>query len=89
MDQDSQAPFAVVGMMPRVLSGHIFAESQPPGAVFCMALRAVIPQFIWAAGLNTVLWIFYRDVKYNLSVRIWLFTSAIPRHGNLYISFLS
>lgn len=35
-DQDSQAPFALVGMMPSVLSGQIFIKSQLPGAVFCM-----------------------------------------------------
>lgn len=49
----------------------------------------MIPQFIWAAGLDTDLWILYRDVKYNLSVRIWLFISDLPRHGNLDISFPS
>lgn len=66
-----------------LLSGQIFAESQPPGAVFCMTQRGVIPQFTWAAGLDTDLWILYRDVKYNLSVRIWLFTSDLLKHGNL------
>lgn len=44
---------------------------------------------MWAAGLDTDLWILYRDVKYNLSVRIWLFISDLPRHGNLDISFPS
>lgn len=72
-----------------VLYGQIFAESELRHAVFCITQRAAIPQFIRATDSERYIYFLYIDDKYNLNVSIWLSTSDLFRHLNLYVSFLS